>query len=810
MNTGTNKTLWELLDTEKIRIPVIQRDYAQGRKNAGYIRKAFLGELRGCLRDGKELSLDFVYGTEKDGIFEPLDGQQRLTTLWLLYWYTAFKTGKLKDSDVWRRLKRFTYEIRSSSAEFFEALCEKGKDMQQKGETIGDLIRSQNWFYSIWLQDPTIDSALRTLEGTFTVSRTKKGKEEKKSNEDGIEPIFKEKTFKALWDKLTEKRLITFELMRIGSDQLPVSDDLYIKMNARGKSLTDFENFKADLIGWLQQENNENASTYSAYATYSMKLDGAWTDIFWSAGEKNGKIDDAYFSFINRFCLNELCLQRDNSASELVNSREKSGNSSEAFDRLYCAEVPREDKSDEPQRHYEGFDIYKEILAGDNLQKLAKILRQLENRQNAENIEKWADDIIGKNNESFHFIPQYEENEVRENEVRRPTQKERVYFLAVSIFLEKMSDGEAIHERQLKDWLRVVRNLTENAEIASKEAMISCMRKISELGEGCRNILQYLKDRTKPGKESLLEKQEWEEIEKAKHITSCPGDRDKIIEAENHAFFNGTIRFLYHNPDGNPDWDHFDRKFSSCRSLFTKDNEVPTETIRKFLNLFKNFTEIAYKHYFTKIGYHSRNSCWKKDILCSEDRITTEKVHQLLMGAMDAPTGQDKIYWGFVQSELLDKICNHGKNHKFEYRSSEEIIQKKYGHYNDNDVVYVGEKRIEKNKILLAIADHVEEKSFEQNDSKFIWGREIAFSYGGKEFLWMEETADSKGIFLQDGKKYLGPWNNEAELIKILQDAVQGNSADSRNGGERQICTAFAPSAEIAPKKSQTTESPVL
>lgn len=41
--------------------------------------------------------------------------------------------------------------------------------------------------------------------------------------------------------------------MVIGADKLPLSDDLYIKMNARGKRLTDFENFKADLIGWMPE-----------------------------------------------------------------------------------------------------------------------------------------------------------------------------------------------------------------------------------------------------------------------------------------------------------------------------------------------------------------------------------------------------------------------------------------------------------------------------------------------------------------------------------------------------------------------------
>ena len=41
---------------------------------------------------------------------------------------------------------------------------------------------------------------------------------------------------------------------------LGLSDDLYIKMNARGKQLTDFENFKADLVGYIKNENIEQES----------------------------------------------------------------------------------------------------------------------------------------------------------------------------------------------------------------------------------------------------------------------------------------------------------------------------------------------------------------------------------------------------------------------------------------------------------------------------------------------------------------------------------------------------------------------
>ena len=74
----------------RIEIPVIQRDYAQGRADQHIVRDEFLRSLHDalCLPDDDPflpLDLDFIYGSVVNGSFQPLDGQQRLTTLFLLH-----------------------------------------------------------------------------------------------------------------------------------------------------------------------------------------------------------------------------------------------------------------------------------------------------------------------------------------------------------------------------------------------------------------------------------------------------------------------------------------------------------------------------------------------------------------------------------------------------------------------------------------------------------------------------------------------------------------------------------------------------
>jgi hypothetical protein len=120
-------TFWNFLKSNHIEIPIIQRDYAQGRLGKENLRKHFLGELKRALDNESsykdvEMKLDFVYGSTENNRLYPLDGQQRLTTLWLLHWYIALRAGLLNEDNC-EILRKFTYETRISSREFCHSLC---------------------------------------------------------------------------------------------------------------------------------------------------------------------------------------------------------------------------------------------------------------------------------------------------------------------------------------------------------------------------------------------------------------------------------------------------------------------------------------------------------------------------------------------------------------------------------------------------------------------------------------------------------------------------------------------------------------
>lgn len=284
MSQQTLMTFAEMFDkVDFITIPVIQRDYAQGRRSAQEIRQQFLHTLALALRqedDAPPLDLDFVYGSVENHCFSVLDGQQRLTTLFLLHWYLACREG---DYDAFRQRfmrngkSRFNYQTRTSATEFFDALVAADPadydftfDAERANPLDKQLIDS-HWFYLSWQQDPTVASCLLMLNAIQQRFSAAAGN---------------------LFQRLCshENRRIVFHCLNL--EAFGLSDDLYIKMNARGKALTDFENFKAWLSGRISQWPDAQA--------FSLRLDQQWTDLFWRLRSKDFSFDTLYLRFFMR------------------------------------------------------------------------------------------------------------------------------------------------------------------------------------------------------------------------------------------------------------------------------------------------------------------------------------------------------------------------------------------------------------------------------------------------------------------------------------------------------------------------------
>ena len=282
--------LKSLLESYRIVIPLIQRDYAQGRKDlrTTEVRKQLLIDINSALINSEvpTLDLNFIYGKSHNGNFIPLDGQQRLTTLFLVYLF-AFR-----DSDTCDFLSNFSYETRDSSKQFFTSLFEYRKLIFQLEEKPSEIIKDAAWFADSWILDPTIQGALVTL--------------------DGITDFFDfQYNYSEVLTSETNYR-VAFNFLDI--ENLGSEDELYIKLNSRGRPLTDFENFKARFISRVHEIDTKLANDIA------LKLDTKWTDTIWRF-DKN-RFDINFLNLFEIALINNLdsldYSQRENWTTNIV------------------------------------------------------------------------------------------------------------------------------------------------------------------------------------------------------------------------------------------------------------------------------------------------------------------------------------------------------------------------------------------------------------------------------------------------------------------------------------------------------------
>lgn len=257
-------------DVKQIIIPNLQRDYAQGRDTAEIkrVRSKFLDALYKAVTTDEAIKLDFIYGDlSDDGTLTPIDGQQRLTTLFLLHWYAARKENLPPVETTF--LKNFSYDTRPDSREFCKFLI--AANVPIDGESLSDAIEDLAGFPLAWKKDPTVSSMLVML--------------------DAIDRKFRHVA--NLWAKL-KGGAIAFYFLSI--KDMGLTDELYVTMNSRGKPLTDFEHFKAEFKSRLDDIDAQLSDRII------LKIDTAWTDLLWTYRDADNLVDDGFLAYFGFLC----------------------------------------------------------------------------------------------------------------------------------------------------------------------------------------------------------------------------------------------------------------------------------------------------------------------------------------------------------------------------------------------------------------------------------------------------------------------------------------------------------------------------
>ncbi|WP_243471559.1 DUF262 domain-containing protein [Winogradskyella sp. MH6] len=711
-----------------IQIPMIQRDYAHGRESASEIRKRFLDSIFNAIENGNSLELDFIYGSIKQldnkDYFIPLDGQQRLTTLFLLYWYIGNKEldsiQKLKLND---NLVNFTYATRATARDFCKKLCEIDIGL----ETIPRKeIENAAWFYDIYRKDPTVKSMLVMLDAIHDKYQLSKGN---------------------LFSNLSN---LTFYILPL--DGFELSDELYIKMNARGKQLTDFENFKADLINWLKDDKNPSRDVFQEtvmhhdqkmpyYLAYATKLDTDWTTVFWELcvkdiseqenendEDKKAVVDPYFTRFWNRYLLNAF----------IVKNRESSDNieKSDFFSKFYGKEGKDELVS------YESFDLHSSIFKKENVIK--------ESEKVLDALSQYYNTVVNE------IKPSWSKEDDWNLFDKDINQRQRILYYAISKYLEQ----NLFEIDKFRNWIRVVWNIIIDPDIRSIGAMINAMKLIDQLSVGSKNIYKYLTEDAvlstinKSNFKSQLE----EERLKAKLIVSDFNWEKPIIEAESHAMYMGNIGFLL---DENISIPKFKSKFEIAKTLFNSkgsNNEFFKEYLimRSVLSKIENWStlqglDFADSHFNWQFLLRKKEWIGKIiDGFCGFETIDELRCHMEELVSLESKieSWDDEDQAVLRARNAHKSFYTNGKFHS--WLQEHKAINSKWWNYHfyihrprsHNDWVMVDVKRNELVTRLIRDYDFVTDQYC--NDTNYFYGFRINLKRDFKDFC-IEMNLDVNG-----------------------------------------------------------------
>lgn len=288
MSNNNSSYFKKLINDFIIYVPEFQRNYLQGNDVEQTIkikRDRLLDNLFDCIKSQSvSINLGFVYGRVEESykrkLFYPYDGQQRLTTLYFLYLLIYFKYMKYEKIE---KIKNgLSYQTRISTNRFIESFLAWILDSKDNNviyddfwnnNSLKDFIMNQDWFMmNEWNYDVSIINMLSIIE------------EIRKRVKDLGDDI-------SVVDFIDRDDNNPFQFVFIYVDGISKSDDLYIKINARGKALSKFENLKSDIDGcW-----DEDCKT---------KLDGDWTEYVWNLLDGNDKnreksFDDSFYNLLS-------------------------------------------------------------------------------------------------------------------------------------------------------------------------------------------------------------------------------------------------------------------------------------------------------------------------------------------------------------------------------------------------------------------------------------------------------------------------------------------------------------------------------
>lgn len=456
---------------------------------------------------------------------------------------------------------------------------------------------------------------------------------------DEIHAQFKETA--VTWEDLSR---ITFYFLAL--EDMGLTDDLYIKMNSRGKPLTDFEHFKAELDKQLSSLNDSILAN-----DIRKKFDTTWTDLLWeyrNSGtntEQDTIVDDEFLRYIHFIC-DVIYYQNEDYYQEKKIFHEK-WNEFELLEIFFKDEV----------RIIENFITLKNFFDCWCKENLCKIKYST------------PDDFLlsfintTENYKKNKIVTQIGKNIFQECLARYTVNfnlQQFVFLYAVTYYLQHT---DKIKYLDFVRRIRIINNLIQNSE---KEISPSRMK----------NILQHVEEILDTGnvvnKENTFNKYQLKEEQKkiellARLEKEYPQLKNKIFELEDHELLYGQIGILFDfEKEIRPEHIDIAKQFIEQFKLTGNINIIDTAlmSIGDYSQIINN-SDWRHMHQFG-----TRDLTIWQSLFHQKDEInysTTQKVILKLLNTIKVEEETDIITILENIKNSFTKTCEDKKEFPFEY-----------------------------------------------------------------------------------------------------------------------------------------------
>ena len=605
--------LFTLLSRYRVVIPGIQRHYVQGANNpkAESVRKQFIKEIFTAIeKKQNEFNLHFIYGpinTNGEDSFVPVDGQQRLTTLWLIARYAVEKAESSDRKDLLRLLSRFTYEDRINAKRFCQALtCEDSR--WNITQDPNPNILCQDWFVDYWKEDETVASMIRMLSTIH---------EEWNKHQDSI-------TAEDILEAIASK--IRFEL-KIDA----FGDDIYMKMNARGLQLTQWENFKGKFSEDLREDKKE---------WWVKEMEELSNRFFTCSDEQHELPDNAFFALYARI----MAYEARKPGVDCGNSIKQLAAYTHNHNTWSQIELP--------------FVPYSDFSGITNNESIASTV--------AETCVKMIKTVLDNFKE---IVPYFGDNKLFDTFFHPQNRNELDFTLCCYEYFKKFVNEDVDTNNFLKA-LRLMWNILENVDrqYENPDYRVELVKKFTDLGDQTLyspQIKEKIIDSNADAPEQAKEEAE-KAIQMDRNDQSMPSYwNDAIEKAEECAFFHGSIRFLYRNSNGETTWENFATKLSNCKNLFTKDGLSEDKKVKANQVLISHCKD--WKKLIRKPVFDTDKESWKQVLT---DVKLSECVNGLLLSPNEIVDNHDDIIQLLIDNDIWKNLINENPGYELEWKAN--------------------------------------------------------------------------------------------------------------------------------------------